>query len=658
MTVVGRIQRETATEAIAAWRRQRSEIAAIAFAPKSILTLSQWSDRFRYLSADLGEPGPWRTSRVPYLRRVMDAITDPRVRRVSVMKSARIGATQALVLNAIGYYIHQEPSPIIVGLPTVDDAQKFSAQLLRPAIEETPVLAERSEGQKGKKRRATMLQMNFPGAAVQIIGTVSPRAMRMVHGRIILKSEVDAWVGAAGSDGDPYRLIDRRADTYGNPKFIEESTPLVKETSRIEPAFQAGSAEYFLVPCPHCGEFQRLVWGGKEVDYGIKWGRKPNGEPDLEDVYYVCQPNGCEILETEKYRAVAAGRWQATHPDRVEHLSFHLNALLSPFEGARWPRLVKEFVDTKRRPEQVRVFVNTILGETYEEKGEQADQGILEERRDAGHAWWTAERPVPYGAAKLTLAVDTQDDRLEAMVVAWGAGEESWILRRFMIPGDPALPLDTEGSPWNVVDEELAEEYRHASGRSLGISATFIDAGGHRAKEVHAYARARRNRRVFAIFGSKTEKAPLLGTPKRNKRWGTVQYELGVFTGKETLLTRIEKIRSEGPGFIHVAPCIEDAALQELTAEKLVIRGDKRAFVKAGGARNESTDLWVYNLAALHQLGPRTLRQLGAIAKRLGVAAPDPDSGEEGPPAVVGAPPGPKPPVLPKPRRKSFVNSW
>jgi terminase, large subunit len=621
MTVVGHIRRETAPEAVARWRAARADICAVVFAPRSVLTLSQWADRYRMLSSDLSEPGPWRTSRVPYLRRIMDAITDPRVRRVSVMKSARIGATQALVLNAIGYYIHQEPTPIIVGLPTVDDAQKFSTQLLQPMLDDTPALSGRVAAPRTKKRRNTMLQKFFPGGGLQIVGTTSPRAMRMVHGRVILKSEVDAWIGSAGTDGDPSRLIERRAGTYGSPKFVEESTPLVKETSRIEPAFEAGSREFLYVPCPHCKEYQRLVWGGKEVHYGIRWDRKPNGDPDLESVYYCCQPNGCEIREPEKYAMVAAHEWQATYPERREHLSFHLNALVSPFDMARWPRLVREWTDAQRKPEQLRVFVNTILGETYVEQGAQADAHVLAARRE--ETWWDDEAPVPTGAALLTRSVDTQGDRLETAVWAWGAGEECWLIDHEILPGDPATR-----APWDALDERLGQSYRHAGGRALIPSVTFIDAGGHHAKQVNEFARARQARRVFAVFGATAERAPVLGKPTRNNAAKTIQYPVGSFTAKEALMLRLARLTDPGPGYIHLPPWIEDEQLHQLTAEKLVERGPKRVWRKTR-ARNEMTDLWVYALAALHQLGPATVQQLGAIAARLtasddGAPAPPP----------------------------------
>lgn len=616
MSVVGAIPRLSAPEAIAHWRSRRAEVVGATFAPKSTLTLSQWADKYRQLSADLGEPGQWRTSRVPYLREIMDAISDPRVSRVSVMKSARIGATQALDLNEIGYCVHQEPAPIIVALPTVEDARKFSSQLLQPMFSDTPVLAGKAEAQKSKKRRSTMLQMSFPGGGLQIIGTTSPRAMRMVHGRIIIKSEIDAWVGSSGDDGDPYHIIDKRADGYGNPKFIEESTPLVKESSRIEPAFLAGSQEYFLVPCPHCGEFQRLEWGGVEVNHGIKWEKHDDGSPNLDHVYYVCV-NGCVIEETSKLGMIAAGEWRAKRPDRREHRSFHLNALVSPFPGARWPRLVDDFMKTEHHPEKIRTFVNTVLGETYVEQGRQADSDAVGLRREEG--WWEAtgaadlveDRPVPAGAAVLGRSVDTQDDRLETAVWAWGAGEECWLIDWEILPGDPATQ-----EPWTALDERLAKRYRHVSGRELIPRVTFIDAGGHHSKQVNSYCRSRQQRAVYSIFGATQQRAPILGKPTRNNAAKTIQYPIGVFAAKEALVTRLEKVETPGPGYIHLPPWLEDEQVHQLTAEKLIKIGEKRLFKKTR-ARNEMTDLWAYGLAALHKLGPKVIARLDKIAAQL-----------------------------------------
>jgi len=79
------------------------------WAPPPKLTVSQWADKYRRLSPESSaEPGQWNTDRAPYQRGVMDAVTDPDVEEIVVMTSSQVGKTEIL-LNIIGYHIHQDP---------------------------------------------------------------------------------------------------------------------------------------------------------------------------------------------------------------------------------------------------------------------------------------------------------------------------------------------------------------------------------------------------------------------------------------------------------------------------------------------------------------------------------------------------------------------
>ena len=61
--------------------------ALLAFKPPEKLTLSEWADRFAYLSVESSaEGGRWHT--LPYQKGIMDAITDPKLEQITVMKSA------------------------------------------------------------------------------------------------------------------------------------------------------------------------------------------------------------------------------------------------------------------------------------------------------------------------------------------------------------------------------------------------------------------------------------------------------------------------------------------------------------------------------------------------------------------------------------------
>lgn len=82
--------------------------------PPPALTLSQWADTYRVLSAESSAaPGRWNTDNAPYQREIMDAIGDPHVRRVVIMSAAQIGKT-AMLMNVLGYYMHYFPAPVMV----------------------------------------------------------------------------------------------------------------------------------------------------------------------------------------------------------------------------------------------------------------------------------------------------------------------------------------------------------------------------------------------------------------------------------------------------------------------------------------------------------------------------------------------------------------
>ena len=69
---------------------------AAALKPPPAMTLSEWADRYRVLSAESSaEPGRWHTDKAPYQREIMDAIGDPHIRKVVIMSAAQLGKTDA-----------------------------------------------------------------------------------------------------------------------------------------------------------------------------------------------------------------------------------------------------------------------------------------------------------------------------------------------------------------------------------------------------------------------------------------------------------------------------------------------------------------------------------------------------------------------------------
>jgi phage terminase large subunit GpA-like protein len=101
-----------------------------AFKPPPDYSIDLWADNYRQLSPESSaEAGQWRTDRVPFQREIMRVITDPDVETVVFMKSAQVGATEMLS-NIVGYYVDQEPSPILIMQPTLNMAQTYSKDRL------------------------------------------------------------------------------------------------------------------------------------------------------------------------------------------------------------------------------------------------------------------------------------------------------------------------------------------------------------------------------------------------------------------------------------------------------------------------------------------------------------------------------------------------
>lgn len=208
------------------------EIAQIV-APPPILTVSQWADRYRKLSAEsAAEPGQWNTDRAPYQREILDAVNDPACEEVVIMSSAQVGKTE-LILNTIGYYVDYDPAPILVVQPTLDMAQAFSKDRLAPMIRDTPALTDKVKDSKSRDSGNTILHKKFPGGHITMAGANSPASLASRPIRIVLMDETDRYPASAGGEGNPIKLAEKRTNTFWNRKKIKVSTPTIKGESQI-----------------------------------------------------------------------------------------------------------------------------------------------------------------------------------------------------------------------------------------------------------------------------------------------------------------------------------------------------------------------------------------------------------------------------------------
>lgn len=563
-------------------------------APPPDLTVSQWADAERKLSSESSaEPGRWRTDRAPYQKEIMDAVNDSSTKKVVVMSSAQVGKTE-IINNIVGYYIDNDPSPILLLQPTLEMAQAYSKDRLAPMVRDTSALSGKISDSKSRSAGNTMLHKTFPGGHITMAGANSPASLASRPIRILLCDEIDRYPASAGSEGDPVNLAIKRTTTFWNRKIILVSTPTVKDISRIESAYQDSTQEKYTLECPSCGEFQQIKREHLQHDYQ---------DEKLTDVNAHCEH--CGVIHSEHEWKSSKGKW-ISHVEHQDARGFHLNEYVSPWR--KWLEIELDFLEAKKSTETLKTFVNTSLGETWEEQGETVDPTGLLSR---------LEHYDKHDQIRVTtIGVDVQKDRLELEFIGWGEGKENWPLDYIVIPGDTARP-----EVWDDLKDVLQQ---------LGADVVCIDSG-YNTSFVYSFVNQNKRLNIFAVKGHAGSGYSVIEDRKKralrirsSRKSGFKPEIVGVDQAKTIIFSQL-KISDPGHGYCHFRNngSFDAEYFDQLTGEKLVTKRQNGRPVlvwKAMRPRVEALDCRVYNLAALEiklQSNPKALDETPVFKKEV-----------------------------------------
>ena len=570
--------------------------ASDAIRPDPILTVSEWADQHRFLSQRASaESGPWQTRRTPYLKEIMDTLSATSdIEKVVFMAGAQVGKTEA-GNNWIGYIIDNCPGPTLNIQPTQEMAKRNSRTRIAPLIDESPRLREKVQDPRSRDSGNSMLQKEFVGGILIMVGSNSASGLRSMPVRFLFLDEVDAFKGDIDGEGDPCALAEARTRTFSKRKSFWTSTPTVAGRSRIEKEFLDGDMRVYEVPCPHCGAFQQLVWDG------IVW-----EEDKPETAQYKC----CHCEETfEEYHKntiLPAGVWSPKNPEG-KYRSYQISSLYSPLGWFNWKECVEKYIEAQKSDELMKVFQNTVLGVAWADTGEAPDWEDLYHRRET-----YPMGKVPEGVVFVTAGADVQKDRIEMEIVGWGRELESWSLDYIVLSGD------TSGDEiWNELTKTIALTFECDNGLHLPIRMTAIDTG-FRTQEVYRWVRSQSPLRVMAIKG-RDNQSTILGQPSpvemtvrgRKIKSGIKVWPIGVSVAKSELYgwLRRKKPTDENEelptGWCHFPQHTEEF-FKQLTAESLVsriVRGYQKYQWEKTRERNEALDCRIYARAAFDAVG-------------------------------------------------------
>ncbi|MCU8015866.1 phage terminase large subunit family protein [Shewanella sp. SM72] len=583
-----------------------------------MLTCSQYADEHFYMSSESSyTEGKWES--LPFQIGILNAMGNDQISTLNLMKSARVGYTKMLMANA-AYKIEHKKRNVLIYQPRDGQAKTFMKKHVETAIRDIPVWRLLAPWMGRKHKDSTLEDKIFTnGKTLMVRGGTAAANYREISTDDVIYDELAGFDESIEHEGNATSLGDTRIELSMFPKSIRGSTPKVLGTCQIEKACSE-SPHYFRfnLPCPHCDELQDLKWGGPEEAFGIKWHKNAKGEHDPSTAYYLCEHCGCCIennqlddmelhpsaiwicentgIRTKDFLDFydADGNDITTPPNISIHIWSAYNSLNS------WAKLVTEFFKAKGDKEKLQTFVNTKLGQPWDnDNGERLEWEDLAKRREM-----YPSGKVPNWVVYLTAGIDTQDDRYEGRIWGWGAGKEAALIDRFILYGEPASQVLTD-----KVAERIAKSYARADGVILNIGTTCWDSGGNYTDEVYSMSKKLGLMRVIPIKGANVYGKPIANFPRKRTTKGVYLTEVGTDNAKELLMSMLRiapDVDVRKPGAIHFplneAVC-DDVELQQLTSERKVqVRDKGRVIYKwsAGKRRNEALDCFVYALAALY----------------------------------------------------------
>ena len=631
--------------------RKAVEKGLLALKVPEPLTLSQWSAKHFYLSAESSQKTQkWRA--YGFQIGIMDCMSNDDIEEFDFQKSARLGYTKCL-LAMMGYTGQHRRRNQAVWQPTDDDSDDFCKTEVEPMLRDVRIMREVFPQAMAKSKSNTLQQKKFLGSVLKLRGGKAAGNFRRLTIAVAILDELDGFDWEIEKAGDPWTLAHKRLEGATFPKLICGTTPRIKGLSHIENRMTAANVcMRYQAACPHCGIEHPLSWGGKDKKHGFKW------DPQAPEttVQHHCPHCLAGYTQADYLRVADAGawvsecgHWRLTHTTgRTEtgidkpttqwttgdgtpcmaprHVGFYGWTAMSP--QVTWGSIVREFLDARtafkngmRGP--LKAFVNETLGETWEDEAEKAEAHVLQKRAEKYPVM-----TVPVGGLQVCAGIDVQDDRFEVILWAFGRGEEMWAVGYLVIDANPADERD-----WHKLWQALQIPLQHENGPLLSIAGAAVDTGGHFTHQAYNFVRAyagRTHMRLVAIKGSSKYGEAIQGKGAwqdvnhagRIIKKGVKLFMVGTDTAKDLFFGRL-KVTQPGPGYVHFSAGLPLEYFKGITAEVRVLArtatGDQYRWVNPKKQRNEPLDGTVYAIFMSHLLGldDKTERQWRELERQV-----------------------------------------
>ncbi|SEU24260.1 Phage terminase, large subunit GpA [Lacrimispora sphenoides] len=558
------------------------------------LTVSQWAEKYRILDESSNLSGRWSNDVTPYLIGIMNALNDDYIREIYLCKGSQLGGTEVLI-NMLMYIIDKSPAPTMVVYPSDDLAKDISNDKLKPAFNLVPQIKRVFMENASKE-----LRLKFKTMVLYLRGAGSPSKLASKAIKYLFFDEIDKIGGASKKEASPYNLAMERVKTYkSQSKVYACSTPTLATNHIWKLHDEADEVKHYYVPCPHCGEMIELLW--EQIKFDKDEEKRLSPYDRAKTARYVCQKCGCFIEDKDKPKMLREGHWQTVKKrgiGRPKTLGFWISSLYSRF--LTWADIAEEFIKSKDDPELLQNFVNSWLGEPWEDtKLKTSSELVLERQTDL------PEMIIPEWAKLITAGVDVQETSLYYSVRAWGDFTTSQNI--------------THGQVLSFADIEsiMNTEWNTQDGRKMIVNLALIDSG-YQPDDTYDFC-VNNSDWALPCKGASNpmrDRYKISKVDKANSKAFGMQLVLidgGQF--KDSIMARMQRENGTGSWMVYKG-CDEEYASQVTSEHKVMVKaanGAKRIqwVLKKSHGDNHYLDCEVYNMAAAEILGVRRLHLEG-----------------------------------------------
>lgn len=426
------------------------------------------NEHYRLTSGEM--QGAWNSDNAPYARGIFEALQDPMVSRVTLLKAAQLGGT-AIVHAWLMWMICHDPSDTLLVMPSTEKVRDLKQTRLGPTIR----ACEAVKGKLlGSNEELEGLTLKFARMNLQLLGSNSKSRIEGHPYRHVLVDEVDRCVP------EIMEVVAERVKTFAKSKILALGTPGYADVG-IHREWTLGTQERWHVPCPHaeCGAYHARQWrmvqweGGKDASpedvADGAWMRCPHCRKKIEAHHNrgqqkrgVWVPKGCGVRHDGTIVVPAGVRLT------VQHRSFALHGLDNALVPNPYGKVAAPFVAAGCK--RTMVWTTDTVGEPWRPAAMKVEVAQLKERCAAS----THQRGrLPADVIALAAGCDVQTDRMYGLIVGFAPGGE-----RVYLINWAELPLDHGAKDPLVALNRWIDERRWLKDAStLPVIAEFVDSG-------------------------------------------------------------------------------------------------------------------------------------------------------------------------------------